>query len=169
MAQEPDSGSLNAFLLGLKRELEAFRQFHQLLSAEQSALVKGDADGLMSLAQRKNDKVIELTRLADTRNRYLAETIGGTNQVGMTGWLDRYDPADKQGAGKLWRELIELARTAKELNLLNGQLIHTHLAHNQEALRILLGANTTTAHLYGADGQAYATTPVGSGRPLGKA
>ena len=169
MAQEPDSGSLNAFLLNLKRELEAFREFHQVLATEQAALVNGDAEGLMALAQRKNEQALGLTQLADTRNRYLTGTVGSTNQIGMEAWLDIYDPADKRGASKLWRELIDLARAARELNQLNGQLIHTRLARNQQALAVLLGANATTSNLYGADGQSYSTAPVATGRPLGKA
>ena len=169
MSQELDSGKLNAFLLSLKHELEAFRQFHQILSAEHAALINGDADKLTTLAQRKNERVIELTQLAAARNHYLTESAGSTNQIGMEVWLDTYDPADKFRAGKLWQDLIDLAHTAKDLNQSNGQLIHTRLAHNQKALNVLLGANAGTSNLYGADGQAYAAKPVGSGRPLGKA
>ena len=169
MSQELDSGKLNVFLLSLKREFEAFRQFHQILSAEHTALVGGDADELITLAQRKNERVVELTQLAEARNRYLTELAGSTNQIGMEAWLDAYDPTDKFRAGRLWRELIDLARTAKDLNQSNGQLIHTRLAHNQQALSVLLGANAGTSNLYGADGQAYMAKPTGSGRPLGKA
>ncbi len=169
MSQELDSGKLNAFLLSLKREFEAFRQFHQILRAEHTALVSGDAEGLVALAQRKNERVIELTQLAEARNHYLTESVGSTNQLGMEAWLSTYDPADKYHAGMLWRELIDLARTTKELNESNGQLIHTHLAHNQQALNVLLGANAGTSSLYGADGQTYMAKPAGASRPLGKA
>lgn len=153
----------------LKRELLAFGQFHSLLQAEQDALVSGNTDSLISLAQQKNEKVIELTQLAEQRNQFLTERAGSTNQIGMEAWLDSFDPADKQGAGKIWRELIELARNAKSLNQHNGQLIHTRLANNQQALAVLMSANAASSNLYGKDGQAYATPPSGSGRPLGKA
>ena len=169
MSLELDSAKLNAFLLSLKREFEAFREFHQILSAEHAALIDGDADELTRLAQRKNERVIELTQLAEARNRHLTESAGSTNQIGMEAWLDVYDPTDKYRAGKLWQDLIDLARTAKDLNQSNGQLIHSRLAHNQDALNVLLGANAGTSHLYGADGQAYTAKPTGSGRPLGKA
>ncbi len=169
MSQEPDSAKLNAFLLSLKREFEAFRQFRQILSMEHEALLNGDADELLGLAQRKNERVIELTQLAEARNQFLTESVGSTNQIGMEIWLDSHDPADKNRARKLWQDLIDLARTAKDLNQSNGQLIHTRLAHNQEALNVLLGANAGTSNLYGADGQAYMAKPTGSGRPLGKA
>lgn len=165
----PDSAGLAAFLSALKRELLAFSQFHSLLQAEQNALIDGKVDSLVSLAQQKNEKVIELTQLAEQRNRFLTERAGSTNQIGMEAWLDSFDPADKQGAGKLWRELLELARNAKELNQHNGQLIHTRLANNQQALAVLLSANTSSSNLYGKDGQAYASPPTGTGRPLGKA
>lgn len=164
-----DPGKLNAFLAGLKRELEAFREFHQVLSAEHQALLGGEADALVALAQRKNQRVIELAQLAEARNRYLTALAGSTNQIGMDAWLDSYDPTDRHRAGQLWRELIDLARSTKDLNQSNGQLIHTQLAHNQQALSVLLGANAGTSHLYGADGQAYSAKPPSSGRPLGKA
>ena len=169
MALELDAGGLDAFIAALKRELQAFQQFHSLLQAEQDGLISGHSDNLISLAQQKNEKVIELTQLAAQRNRFLTDRAGSTNQIGMEAWLDSFDPADKRGAGKLWRELIELARNAKTLNQHNGQLIHTRLANNQQALSILMSANTTTSNLYGKDGQAYATPPTGSRRPLGKA
>jgi flagella synthesis protein FlgN len=169
LAQALDSGKLNAFLASLKREFEAFRQFHQILSAEHAALAGGDADALMTLAQRKNERLIELTQLAETRNAYLTDMAGSTNQIGMEAWLDTYDPSDKHRAGQLWRELIELARTAKALNQSNGLLIHTRLANNQQALGILLGANAGVSKLYGADGQAYTAKPAAASRPLGKA
>ena len=140
-----------------------------MLQAEQSALIDGKVDNLVSLAQQKNEKVIELTQLAEQRNRFLTERAGSTNQIGMEAWLDSFDPTDKQGAGKLWRELLDLARNAKELNQHNGQLIHTRLANNQQALAVLLSANTSSSNLYGKDGQAYAMPPTGTGRPLGKA
>ena len=169
MSQELDSGTLHAFLSNLKRELEAFRQFLQILSAEQAALLCGAAEELTELAQRKNERVIELTQLAETRNLYLTDLVGSTNQLGLDAWLDTYDPTDKHRAGRLWLDLIDLARAAKDLNQSNGQLIHTRLAHNQEALSVLLGANAGSSKLYGADGQAYTAKPTGSGRPLGKA
>lgn len=169
MAQGPDSAGLEAFLSALKRELLAFRQFHALLQTEQDALVSGNTDVLISLAQQKNEKVIELTQLAEQRNRFLTDRAGSTNQIGMEVWLDSFDPADRQGAGKLWRELIELARNAKTLNQQNGQLIHTRLANNQQALAVLMSAHSTSSNLYGKDGQAYAAPLTGGGRPLGKA
>ena len=169
MAHPPDSLGLEAFLSALKRELLAFRQFHSLLQTEQDALVRGNADILLPLAQQKNTQVIELTQLAELRNQFLTERAGSTNQIGMEAWLDSFDSADRSGAGKLWRELIEVARDAKALNQLNGQLIHTQLSSNHQALSVLMSANTSMTKLYGKNGQAYATSPVGSGRPLGKA
>jgi len=169
LSQELDPSKLNFFLSDLKRELAAFREFHQILSAEHKSLLDGEADALVGLAQRKNERVIELAQLAEARNRYLTAMVGSTNQLGMEAWLDSHDPADKHRAGQLWRELIDLARVTKELNQSNGQLIHTQLAHNQQALNVLLGANAGTTNLYGADGQAYMSKPPSSGRPLGKA
>lgn len=169
MALQPEGARLQTFVTDLKRELEVFRQFHQVLTAEQEALVDGHVDGLLALAQSKNEKVVALTELAQRRNQFLTDYAGSTNQIGMEAWLDSADPGDRSGAGRLWRDLIDLARRARELNQHNGQLIQNRLATNQQALGILLGANASTTHLYGADGQAYSNTAVPTGRPLGKA
>ena len=169
MALQPEGARLQTFVTDLKRELEVFRQFYQVLSTEQDALVAGHVDGLLTLAQTKNEKVVALTELAQRRNQFLTDYAGSTNQIGMEAWLDTADPGDRSGVGRLWQELIDLARSARELNQHNGQLIQTRLASNQQALGILLGANASTTHLYGADGQAYSNTAILTGRPLGKA
>lgn len=169
MAVSPELAQVQTFVADLKRELEVFQQFHQILLGEQDALIHGQADSLLALAQSKNERVIALTELAGKRNQFLSARAGSTNQIGMEAWLDLNDPRDLSGAGKLWRALIDLAKRAQDLNQNNGYLIHTQLANNQQALAILLGANATSSSLYGADGQAYANTEIPTGRPLGKA
>ena len=163
------SGSHLAYFSSLQHELLAFKQFHSLLLTEQDALVTGDTDRLLALAQQKNQKVIELTQLADSRNTYLSQHAGSAQENRMEAWLTSLAPTEQAGVAKIWGELIELARNAKIQNQLNGQLIQTRLANNQQALKVLLSANVTSSNLYGKDGQAYATPPTGSGRPLGKA
>jgi flagella synthesis protein FlgN len=155
-----------AFVRGLRAELDAFREFHQLLQIEQAALAAGDADALVGLAQRKSEQVGRLTQLAEGRNQTLRSATGKTDQLGIDAWRERFDPQGRVGADRLWRELLELARAARQLNERNGLLIGLKLQHNQQALAVLRGAAAQTTQLYGPDGQSYSASP---GRPLGKA
>lgn len=166
MQQPPGSNSQDAFVRSLRAELDAFREFHQLLQTEQAVLAAGDPDALVSLAQRKSEQVARLTGLAEGRNRYLSAATGMTDQLGLDAWQGKFDPQRTTGADRLWQELLALARSAKQLNEQNGLLIGLKLQHNQQALAVLRGAAVQTTQLYGPDGQSYAATP---GRPLGKA
>ncbi len=165
----PDSGSPEFLIAILERELEAFRRFQGILESEQAALLDNRIDDLLPLAQRKHLEVATLTQLAEARNGWLTRAVGATNQIGIESFIERFDPEDRLGVARRWRAVIDVARAAKALNQLNGQLINTQLAHNQQALQVLLGAQTTGANLYGRDGQAYSATTGSSGRPLGKA
>lgn len=169
MTPGPETGGPQFLVAVLERELEGFRQFRSILESEQAALLANRVDDLLPLAQRKNIEVATLANLAEERNVWLKQTVGATNQVGIESWLERFDPADHHGVGKRWRALIDGARAARDLNQLNGQLINTQLASNQQALQVLMGANASTANLYGRDGQAYTGTPGTGGRSLGKA
>jgi flagella synthesis protein FlgN len=166
MAGGPAGNSPEALVAGLRAELEAFRQFHQLLEDEQSALLCGDIDGLVRLAKLKADKVIVLTQLADARNRCLRSATGLPDQLGMDAWRASHDARDPLGIRRLWDELLGLARSAKQLNEQNGALINMKLQNNQQVLAVLRGAAVQTTGLYGPDGQAYSSS---QGRPLGKA
>jgi len=166
MAQGLGGGSQEAFVQALRTELEAFQKFHDLLQSEQSALVSGNLEDLLGLAQRKSAQVALLGRMADGRNRHLQSATGLIDQAGVTAWEARYDPDGRSGAGRAWGELLALARSAKRLNEENGALINMKLQHNQQALAVLHGVATQTTNLYGPDGQAYNAS---LGRPLGKA
>lgn len=166
MDLNPGSNSQEAFVRSLRAELDAFRDFHQLLQTEQSVLAAGDVDALVGLAARKSEQVTRLTQLAESRNRYLKAATGMTDQLGIDAWQGKFDPQGRIGADRLWQSLLDLARSAKQLNEQNGLLINLKLQHNQQALAVLRGAAVQTTQLYGPDGQSYSAAP---GRPLGKA
>ena len=166
MSEGPGAHSQESFVVGLRAELEAFRTFHELLASEQAALVNGDIDSLVGLAQRKAAQVSLLSQMAESRNRLLNTATGMTDQLGLDAWQEKFDPQGRSGAASTWHALLDMARSAKSLNEQNGTLINLNLQHNQQALAVLRGAATQTTNLYGPDGHAYAPT---SGRPLGKA
>lgn len=150
----------------LQAERAGYQALHALLQEEHTALLKGDAEGLMALAQRKAAQVAHLAQLAEARNEQLLNLTGQTNQAGIEAWCNRFDPQQRSGVHSLWYALLEAARAARALNEENGALIQVRQQHSQQALRVLRGAAQHLAQAYGPDGQPCSAP---AGRPLGKA
>lgn len=144
----------------IAEEVAQLRNFLVLLEQEQQALAAGDVERLLPLAEDKNRLFGRLAQLGEARGKALAAFGFAADRQGMEGWLGRQNDA---GAGRTWQELLALAEKARALNQINGKLIATRLADNQQALSTLMAAANQAA-LYGPDGQA---RPVGSGRSLG--
>lgn len=157
------SGSLTSPSLQnlIAEEVAQLRNFLVLLEQEQQALATGDVERLLPLAGDKNKLFGRLAQLGEARGKALAAFGFAADRQGMEGWLGRQ--TDAGGAGRTWQELLTLAEKARALNQINGKLIATRLADNQQALSTLMAAANQAA-LYGPDGQ---TRPVGSGRSLG--
>lgn len=145
----------------LFEEAEQLRGFLALLEREQQALAAGDVDRLLPLAEEKGVLFTRLAGLGEARNQALAAESLPPDRPGVEAWLDRHP--ELPGARKAWQDLLKLTLKARELNQLNGKLIGTRLASNQQALSVLLEAANQAA-LYGPDGQA---RPLGGGRSLG--
>lgn len=157
-----DSSTLAA---SLRLELEAFAHFYELLQTEREALANTDVNSLVEIAQRKSDKVLQLTQLADKRNLAIKSAMPTSMLANlMEAWLVKNDPNGISEVGQLWHELLVLAKQAKDLNQSNGAMIQLSLRHNRQALETLHAAAQQTS-LYGADGQ---THWLGSGRQLGQ-
>ncbi len=134
----------------LTAELALLREFALLLKAEQEALVRGELDRLMPLAEEKSRQASLLAEAAERRNQSLAALGLDRDRLGMDAWLA--SGAKAAGAGEDWQNLLLLAATARTQNELNGKLIQTRLQQNQRALTALNVANSQT-QLYGPDGQ----------------
>lgn len=145
----------------LIEEAAQLRDFVALLEREQQALVGGDVDRLMPLAAEKTEVFSRLAGLGEARNQALAAQSLPPDRAGMETWLGRH--AELAGSRRAWQELLTMAEKARVLNQVNGKLIASRLAGNQQALSALLAAANQAA-LYGPDGQA---RPLGSGRSLG--
>lgn len=160
MSGAANPSRLSNLLIG---EAAQLRGFLALLEREQQALIAGDVDSLMPLAAEKSEIFGRLAGLGDARNQALTAESLSPDRQGMEAWLARHPSL--AGARQAWQDLLALAAQARELNRVNGNLIVTRLASNQQALSTLLAAANQAA-LYGPDGQA---RPVGSGRSLGSA
>ena len=143
------------FVSRLHAERDALKAFVTLLEAEQQALISGNADQLLGLADSKVLAAQELNKLAAARNDQLRVDSGG-----MTAWLQ----ANAANGLSAWHDILQLAEQAKQLNRTSGILIQTKLRYNQQALMALQNAAHGVTGLYGPDGQHSLSA---SGRTLG--
>ena len=155
------SGAVFDPVTGISHERDETRNFIDLLEREQRALRQADVSSLLTLA-KKSAEAQQLIQLADVRNRWLV-TLGYTRD--RNGMEQGLQSCDSPGAADAWRELLQMAETASQLNKINGILIGQRLRYNQQALSVLQAA-TRSAGLYGADGQP---TLFSGGRQLGEA
>ena len=147
----------------LQQEQAALDQFIELLQQEQAALVAADVDKLQSLSELKQQLSDHLNILAQQRVAQQERAGYSNDAAGTRAWLAT------QGSSvvEAWNKLLAAAQTARDLNQTNGQLIQTHMQHNQQALAVLLGA-ANRLDVYGADGQPR-SGPGGGQRIIGKA
>jgi flagella synthesis protein FlgN len=128
-------------------------------------LRQADVSSLLTLAKEMAQQAQQLVQIADVRNRWLVALGCTRDRSGMEQGLQSCAGAGAgAGAADAWRELLQLAETASQLNKINGILIGQRLRYNQQALSVLQAA-TRSAGLYGADGQP---TLFSGGRQLGE-
>lgn len=144
----------------VEAELIQLKEFIAILEREEALLVAADSDGLLPLAHEKGDRYRQLQRLHDDRALLLARLGLHDSDATM-----RELCAGLPRVLTRWDELLELARTARDRNAINGRLILERMANNQAALSVLLAA-ADQPPLYDADGQAH---PTRGGRMLGSA
>jgi len=139
----------------LSEEHKAASHLIELLKREQTELVAAKIDGLIDLSEKKSSAVSQMMQLANTRHRKLASAGFASSEKGMQDWMK--SSAAKPDVKKLWAELIAYARSAKELNRINGILITKHMMRNQTALNVL-NVNVPGGNFYGPDGQSTGKT-----------
>lgn len=164
MTVNPAIDSPSDLVKNLEAEIRTYQAFIQVLQTEQDALVQGDVDPLLELAQIKSEKVVLLSQLAEKRTRFLSARGCAQEHGGMKKWLQQQRNGDNPQITELWQQLLSLAENAQQLNQINGSMIDTRLRNNQQALAILQTAAKQSA-LYGPDGQ---TQSPGLGRPIDK-
>jgi flagella synthesis protein FlgN len=146
----------------LAAEIGAIKTFAALLREEQESLLHGEAEKLMSYAERKAAQLLQLKQHATRRNQMVAAQGLPADRSGMQQFLVRRRDI---AALRLWNELLQLADRTRQANETNGIIIRARLRHNQQALATLSGAVRATS-LYGADGGARLSMP---GRQFGAA
>ncbi len=133
----------------LARELTDLGRFCGLLEEERQALTGAHPDRLPDLASEKASLAGRLSQLEAQRDDLLAKAGLAKGRNGMDGWLASHPKAADER--RQWRDLLELAATARQGNETNGRLINLLLKHNQDALSALVANGAES--IYGADGQ----------------
>lgn len=136
-------------LLGEEKALVV--RFLETLRKEQAALVEGDAAALKPISEAKLALVEQLNHAELSRSRLTALPNGEAGKNGMLQWLNQHP--EERPSKALWLKIISLARVARQMHAMNGELIAMHLAKTSEALAILLQKQKDVA-LYGSDGQS---------------
>jgi flagella synthesis protein FlgN len=129
----------------------------ELMTQEQQFLVGADGDGLAALTPQKAGLVQQMAELAGRRHQALGAAGFGASEAGMQDWLaGRGDAA----ARRMWDELLERTREAKELNRVNGMLINKQMMNTQVVLNAMrTPAGGADAGVYGPGGQTSAGGP----------
>lgn len=141
-------------------EIRLLRKFLELLAREESLLVTGQVDALLSLS----DKKLALYRSLQAQHAARINRLDDA-RISATPKAIREACEKQPGALVAWEQLIELSAQARRQNALNGRLISERIQQNQSALAALLHAGEQS-QFYDAEGH---TLAGGRGRHLGSA
>lgn len=133
----------------LQEEIRLISAFNAALSEEGTALKMGEANKLEAIVEKKVALVQLLNKIEHQREGVTG--VNASNRTGMQAWLKQH-PEEAQ-ADRLWQQVVELARQAKEHHETNGRLINLHLQRTSDALNILL-QNPPSNGFYSSDGMS---------------
>lgn len=132
----------------LVNETQQLSAFISVLQQEQDILMGQNVEPLYDLAKQKASFARQLQQLATSRATVLAQAKLTLDRNGVESLL----------AGKhteIWKNYLELATQARQLNQDNGVAITSRLSFNHQALAILL-AHSDQPTVYGPDGTSRA-------------
>ena len=141
---------MSSLLNLLQDEKKLVKLFLECLRNEQAALVAAEVERLGILGQQKLGLI---DKLNDIESRRLS-LIGHHNPLDKSAMHDWFAAHPEDSAAEaIWSEILSLARDARRLHQMNGELIRMHLEKTQEAIAVLT-LRQKEVGLYGSDGQA---------------
>lgn len=145
MSPTPDYSAQRQRLLALLvAETQQVRDFVAVLEQERQILSGQDVEPLFALSEEKNRYARLLQQAADTRTVLLAQAGLKHDKAGVETLLGSADnPA--------WLNYLKAVSDARQLNQNNGKILTERLAHNHQALAILM-AHSDQPTVYGPDG-----------------
>ena len=149
------SSNLESFfpMLGdiFSKEINELNSFIDILKKEEQALVEGKIEEIDFYSSDKLRLIEVLTQLGNQRDGCLKEQNINLDEDSINNWLKRQS---SEQLLCMWRNLLDLAKTARQLNHSNGLIITSRLQHHQRTLAALQSAAGNVS-CYGPKGQAY--------------
>lgn len=147
MSPSSDNSALRQRLLSLLvAETRQVREFIVVLEQERKILGERDVEPLFALSEQKNRFARLLQQSADARTLLLNQAGLQHDKAGVENLLgDPEHPA--------WGAYLKAVAEARTLNQANGKQLTERLAHNHQALAILM-AHSDQPTVYGPDGSA---------------
>jgi flagella synthesis protein FlgN len=144
---------LTSFISDLKTEKITLQAFIKILEKEENALVQGEIVNIDYLASDKSHLIEKLIQLDNNRTEYFQNQGLTLEKNCLNMWLAKQYKVYSE-LETLWKELLELARTAQQLTHTNNLIISARLQYNERAFAALHCAAGNVS-LYGPKGQAY--------------
>jgi len=143
----------------LTRECDFVMSLVDILSEEQTCLIKIDADRLLELAVQKETVMHDLDRLFQLRTRACKQCGYPDGLSGMESWMETV-----AGIELNVRCLLENFKTslkqAQKLNTLNGTLVSEQLSTLQQRINLMQKArHHNPPSTYGPDGTFGSSSP----------
>ena len=144
------------FMNELKTESDTLRILIEILKKEESALIEGKLEEIDRLASNKIKLIRELIQHDDDRNVFFLKIGLLSERKSIDSWLNELAVQNSSFSEikALWKELLNLAKTAQQFTHSNGLIIANRLQHNLRCFAALHGATGNVA-LYGPKGQTY--------------
>ncbi|MBY0498749.1 MAG: flagellar protein FlgN [Nitrosomonas sp.] len=144
------------FMNELKTESDTLRILIEILKKEESALIEGKLEEIDRLASNKIKLIRELIQHDDDRNVFFLKIGLPSERKSIDSWLNELAVQNSSFSEikALWKELLNLAKTAQQFTHSNGLIIANRLQHNLRSFAALHGATGNVA-LYGPKGQTY--------------
>ena len=149
--QAPENLKLTACL---REEHDTLRQCVELLRQEQQLLTDGDIDALAGLARQKTSALESTARNASARERCLKDRGLAVDNEGMSALLE-----GQSILRGMWRDILDRAKEARDLNRVNGFLMNARIDRNRHALAVMHQAANSPA-TYGNDGHLQHAVPA---------
>lgn len=147
----------------VQQEIRCIQALNSALDEERQALTDRDAQRLEQSIAAKQTQLGALEALESQRIARLTAAGYGNDSSAMASYLSATDANDQLNT--LWTELVNLLRTCRDNNVVNGGVIEASRHRAQQALAILRGQIPGT-QTYDPAGRA---TQNNASRTLGKA
>lgn len=135
----------------LSKEINELNSFIDILKKEEQALVEGKIEEIDFYSSDKLRLIEVLTQLGSQRDGWLKAQDINLDEVSINNWLKGQS---SEQLLCMWCNLLDLAKTARQLNHSNGLIIASRLQHHQRTLAALQSAAGNVS-CYGPKGQAY--------------